>query len=863
MGLSLFQDLFVKPKKRKKKYRKYLVLLLVFLAILGGTLAVAMITKSRHETRFEGMKAATLPLLKLSFLDGAYEAELHGYVQKMEERKMRDMIVPLTEERSIDVVIDRYGNTIGSLQYQLKSLDGSRFIDGGTVELGKESGESIRLSLQFSQLLESGTEYMLVLIADTSEKPVYFYSRVIYARTQYAAELLSFVREFSDATYDREKAATFLVNYIQPDPDSNSTDYSYTDIHSKYSMLTYGSMEVSRISEPVLRIQELEPTQASLSLSYMIQMPDGERIRRCMVREFFCVRYRSEKVYLLDYYRTIDEIFNVESAARESGRILLGISSGETKIRNSANNDYTVFVENRNIWSFNSRTNAMSLIFSFEDESDHSSRSSYDRHDMQVVKVSDDGTIDYMVYGYMNRGNYEGMVGICFYRYSTADNSTKRLFFMPVQQSEQILMMDLGTLVYVNDSDVCYLRYGDGIYSIDLGSGESVEVSIRAYPGAYAMNSTGNVVAWQEGEDLRYPERLVILNMDSQTTAVVDAPEQEYVKILDFIGDDIVYGFGKAENSLIEANMDMQQLLSKLMIASTDEELLIQQEYTPEDGFILSADVLDTRIAIRQGKKTPEGGIEYLPDKILLLTQDIGKNPEKSLRMSRETEPVKKEYYIQLGKVTAADSQFSSVIPRFSETDDVNVIDLLHNQKDAFYVYGYGRLLHVESEFNRAIDEAFGVFGVVVDDGMNTLWTRGTRDLFKTLSIQPYRDESGENTLAAALRVLAAQEGIQLPQVEEDLESGKNPLEILDGALGEGSSVNLYGCSVQEILYFINQGHPVLAVTGDRSAVVITGYERQSVTVYFPYTGESASTEISAAESWFRDYGNCFISYKR
>ena len=68
----------------------------------------------------------------------------------------------------------------------------------------------------------------------------------------------------------------------------------------------------------------------------------------------------------------------------------------------------------------------MSLIFSFEDESDHSSRSSYDRHDMQVVKVSDDGTIDYMVYGYMNRGNYEGMVGICFYRYSTADNSTNR-----------------------------------------------------------------------------------------------------------------------------------------------------------------------------------------------------------------------------------------------------------------------------------------------------------------------------------------------------------------------------------------------------------------------------------------------------
>ena len=59
---------------------------------------------------------------------------------------------------------------------------------------------------------------------------------------------------------------------------------------------------------------------------------------------------------------------------------------------------------------------------------------------MQVVKVTDDGDVDYMVYGYMNRGYYEGMVGICFYRYSTADNATRRLFFMPVQQSEQILV---------------------------------------------------------------------------------------------------------------------------------------------------------------------------------------------------------------------------------------------------------------------------------------------------------------------------------------------------------------------------------------------------------------------------------------
>ena len=89
----------MKPKKRKKKYRKYLVLVLVFLAILGGTLAVAIITKTQREARYEGMKPASLPMIRLSCLNGLYEAELHGYVQHMDERKMRDLIVPLSEDR--------------------------------------------------------------------------------------------------------------------------------------------------------------------------------------------------------------------------------------------------------------------------------------------------------------------------------------------------------------------------------------------------------------------------------------------------------------------------------------------------------------------------------------------------------------------------------------------------------------------------------------------------------------------------------------------------------------------------------------------------------------------------------------------
>ncbi len=848
----------MKQKKKRKKLIKFLILILIFLLILGAALAAAVLHRQTvKDESYQQMEKATLPVISLNYGNG-YTTQLHGYVSEMTVKDMRDVIVPLDKERSLTIQLNDCGNHVDSLSYEIRSLNGSDFLDEGSIPEPVFVNGLFETRVRFSNLLESGQEYQLILKVGIQEKTVRYYTRIIYSRTEYSEELLDFVMTFSEATYDREKAS-FIVNYIQPEEKSDTTDYSYTDIHSKYTMFTFGNLEVLRNPELLLRITELEPTQMAVTLEYSIRIADGDKYSICDVREFFCVRYRSGKVYLLDYYRKLSQRFSVEEAVRERGRIQLGIGDGNVQIINSDNDNYTVFVTQKEIWSYNIRTNAMNRVFSFRDDEDPTGRSAFDHHNVQVVEVSDEGNIDYMVYGYMNRGTYEGQVGICFYRYNAEKNATDRLFYMPVSQSEQILMMDLGTLAYVNGQDVCYLRYGDGIYSIDLNSGENVEVSIRAYPGTYAKNSAGNVVAWQEGSDLLYPERLVILNMDSQTTSVVDAVEGEYVKILGFIGDDIVYGFGNRNDSVIQANIDMTQLLNRLIIASTDEEQTIQKDYQANGFLISDVDVFPTRIVIGRGTKNLQGQFLPMEEDVLLLSETISEKTEKSMLLSRNTEPKKKQYYIQIGKAVNADAQFSTVIPRFETKNAANVIALTHQQTGVYYVYGYGTLLHVESKINIAIDEAYDVMGVVVDDEMNTLWTRGTRDLFKTISIQPYRNT---DTLCASLQVLCAQAGIQLKDVEGDLSSGKSPLAIIDDALGEGASLDLYGCSLQEAEYFVNAGHPVICVSGDRSAVVICGYETDSVSVYQPDTGETVSLSTKEAEEMFRENGNSFISYR-
>ena len=67
-------------------------------------------------------------------------------------------------------------------------------------------------------------------------------------------------------------------------------------------------------------------------------------------------------------------------------------------------------------------------IFSFRDGTDESGRSDYDQHNVQILDVADDGTVEFLVYGYMNRGNHEGNQGLGLYSYSKDGAVTERFF---------------------------------------------------------------------------------------------------------------------------------------------------------------------------------------------------------------------------------------------------------------------------------------------------------------------------------------------------------------------------------------------------------------------------------------------------
>ena len=56
------------------------------------------------------------------------------------------------------------------------------------------------------------------------------------------------------------------------------------------------------------------------------------------------------------------------------------------------------------------------------------SANDYSQHDIDLVRVSKNGDIDFVLYGYMNRGEHEGCVGTAVYHYSSEQNVIEENF---------------------------------------------------------------------------------------------------------------------------------------------------------------------------------------------------------------------------------------------------------------------------------------------------------------------------------------------------------------------------------------------------------------------------------------------------
>ena len=76
-----------------------------------------------------------------------------------------------------------------------------------------------------------------------------------------------------------------------------------------------------------------------------------------------------------------------------------------------------------------------------------------------------------------------------------------------------------------------------------------------------------------------------------------------------------------------------------------------------------------------------------------------------------------------------------------------------------------------------------------------------------------------------------------------------------------GEGVRMKGCSSADMRYLIEKAIPVIALTGSQEAVVLVGYDAESVTYIDPYSGAARVKSFEAMDELMKSSGSTFFAY--
>lgn len=526
----------------KKRMRKAGILLVVFVAAIFVS---SLFMNNGVDDQIIDLGDPTLP--RISFQkEGRTVNALAGYVNEMDVTAMRDTITPLEANGTLQIQIEEFGNKITGVEYKVYSLNGEEtYLEGKQKDI---SDETILLDLK-KGLPDEVSEAVLEVILSMEEEQAHFYTRITRPDELSLKECLDFAQDFHAKTLEKNSQEE-LKNYLETSAEGDNTTYQTVTIHSDADHVTWGNLSPQVVEEPEWSIKESNSVYTSLLAQYQVTCAgDTGEIETYDVREFFRIRYVQGEIYLLDYNRKMEQIFDANQKVLDQNGILLGIASSDILYETNSSGNIVSFVRNGNLWTYNVKQNELAQVFSFSNIEGNDARSRCDQHNIRIISVEKNGSTAFAVYGYMNRGAHEGEVGVDIYYYDIEKNVVQEKAFIPSTKSFAIAEEELGKMVYYNqDQNLLYILAGGKFYKIDLTKDEQTVLAKNLEEGQYTVSADGHLIAYQTSGTINTAQEIKVLNLKTDEENAVAAKSGEAIRPLGFIGSDFVYGYLRQED---------------------------------------------------------------------------------------------------------------------------------------------------------------------------------------------------------------------------------------------------------------------------------------------------------------------------
>ena len=808
-------------------FKRFLVLLVVFVLGVAGT---AFLMNNETTDDRSDMNDPVLPEVMVQFGD-TLTNRMYGYKQPMETDFVRDSVTPLDTTKKLTIVVNPYNAKVKNLSYEIRTSDGSKVMENRTIKtLETGSDGYLRTEIEISSGLLMNQEYSLQITLATNHGDAYYYTRVVSRSATYTEQYAKFVSDFVQMSLDKTQSDN-LAAYLETSEASSTRNFAGLNINSPLADIAWGNLNPQLAKAGVPIIKDINETTASISIEYEISAQnDNGNTEYYLVTDFYRMRYDESRIRLLDFERSASEVFDPGLSVISDDGLLLGIRNKNVNYLTNEDGTVTAFTQNGDLWSYAPETGKFVEIFSFRRNDNSDFRDARVEHDIKLLNVDDNGDVDFMVYGYMNRGAHEGYSGVGIYHYNNDQGAIEEQVFIPCTESYEFLKEDLGTLSYVNQNDQLFLMISGNIYQINIAENTYEVLAEHIDSDDFGVSATNAHAAWKlESGD--QAGQIKVIDFDTMESRMIAPETAQKIDLLGFMNEDVIYGIVLDGDTLTNANGYTIDGISTLRIEGFDGT--VKKEYHQDGLYVAGVTVGTTLMEFNLMQKNGDVYKTVKKDNIMnnsTNTAVLADTEQTSssrqgviVRLSFEKSPSAEEPLILYAKIRSTREQVVDIQVDKSSAEEV------------YYVYARGGLDSVWTEPAKAVLRADKQTGVVLNRAQQYVWERGNVKTQLTL-----------NTT----------------DIPEIIRTGSWDVQKLQNGLGDSAKVvDLTGCSLENVLYEVSAQRAVIARTGADSSVVIVGYDQYNTYLLDPSTGEVKPYGMNDSTTLFQNAGNVFITY--
>ena len=340
----------------------------------------------------------------------------------------------------------------------------------------------------------------------------------------------------------------------------------------------------------------------------------------------------------------------------------------------------------------------------------------------------------------------------------------------------------------------------------------------------------------------------------------ITTSEGETIRLYGRINNNIIYGFAYLSDIAILA--DGSRLLPAYKLCIEDGHGNIMKTYTESGYYVNGVGITENMLTLKRLKRLAGVPVTYeAADDDSIMNRYT--EPSRMISVTKRiTDRILTEYYISLP--SSVDIAETPVLTHALNTvinfDTTTRVSEPEGRTGQFYAYSFGEVIFADTSVAKTIAAADAATGTVLDPAGKVVWERGIKTARSEIAgVKTVDADAAHSSVQAAMKMVLLHKNLDTDTASFDV-SKESVFEWMSRNM-KSTVLDMTGASLDEILYYVYKSRPVIAIKTDGTAVVITGYDAVSVTVYEPAKKKSVKYSTKEATAAFSGAGNIFVAY--